>query len=109
MSVIFLPEVRIHFKKIIPILYEKGYFGFKETAVKYVDNLFDDIEINLPACLHKIAPKHFEKYGKDMYYSGFRKNKNTIWYAFFTKYEKNKEIVYLVRHIENNHTAAQYL
>jgi len=109
MSVIFLPEVRTYFDNLIPILYEKGYFGFKETAKKYIDDLFDDIETNLPICLHRPAPNYFYKYGESMEYAVFRKNKHTQWYVFFKVYRKNGEKIYQVRYIGNNHTAAQYL
>ena len=49
------------------------------------------------------------RYGKDLYYAVFPKNNRTTWYAFFTKYKENGEIIYLVRYIGNNHTIAQYL
>jgi hypothetical protein len=109
MRVLFLPEVREYFDFLADILFEEEYFAFEENARQYAKDVFDDIEENLPNRRKKPAPKHFEKYGKDMYYSGFRKNRNTIWYAFFTKYEENGETVYMVRHIENNHTAAHFL
>ena len=38
MSVTFLPEVRKYFESLALILYEKGYFSFKETgktSIKY--------------------------------------------------------------------------
>jgi len=109
MSVFFLPEVREHFDFLADLLFQEEYFMFEENARQYVKELFDDIEENLPGRWKKPAPKHFEKYGKGMYYSGFRKNRKTTWYAFFTKYDENGETVYLVRHIENNHTAAHFL
>ena len=109
MIVTFLPEVRTYFNNLIPILYEKGYFGFIETAKKYVDDLFDDIEITLPIRAHKPAPPYFNKFGKGMKYAFFKKNKNTTWYVFFTTYNENEETIYLVRYVANNHTIAQYL
>jgi len=109
MRVLFLPEVREYFDFLADILFEEEYFSFEENARRYAKEVFDNIEENLPYQWKKPAPKHFEKYGKDMYYSGFKKNRNTTWYAFFTKYEENEETVYIVRHIENNHTAAQFL
>jgi len=109
MSVIFLPEIRQYFNNLIPVLYEKEYFGFKETAKKYVDDLFEDIETNLPTCLHKAAPKYFDKYGKNMKYAVFKKNKRTRWYVFFKVFMNNGEKIYQVRYIGNNHTIAQYL
>ena len=107
--VLFTPEVRQYFKVLVPILYDLGYFSYLESSRKYVKELVDDIKANLPKVQHKPAPKHFDKYGKGMYYATFRKNKQTTWYAFFTKYNENGNTIYLVRYIANNHTVAQYL
>ena len=109
MNVIYLPKVRKHFESLIPVLYENGYFGCKEAAKKYVDDLFEDITKTLPILQHKPAPLYFDKYGKNMKYASFKKNKRTSWYAFFKTYNKNGEKIYLVRYIANNHTVAQYL
>jgi len=68
-----------------------------------------NIEKDLPLCLHKPAPAYFDKYGKNMKFTWFRKNKNTIWYVFFETYWENGETIYLVRYVANNHTIAQYL
>ena len=109
MKVIVLPEVHDYLDSLIPILYEKGYFGFVDTAINYVDDLLDDIKTNLPTRPHKPAPEYFDKYGKNMYYATFRKNKQTVWSAFFTKYSENDNTTFLVRYIANNHTVAQHL
>ena len=58
---------------------------------------------------YKPAPAHYDKYGKDMFYAAFTKNKRTTWYVFFTKYKENGETIYLVRYIGNNHTEAHHL
>jgi len=109
MKVIALRSVIKYMNDLVVILYEKEYFGFKESAKKYVDDLLDDITTNLPAQLRKPAPKYFDKYGKDMYYAVFRKSKNTHWYVFFKiNWEKGEEI-YKIRYISNNHVIAQYL
>jgi len=47
MRVIFLPKAQDYLDSLIPILYEKGYFGFEDAAAKYVDGLVDDIHNNL--------------------------------------------------------------
>ncbi|MCL2328203.1 MAG: hypothetical protein FWC39_06770 [Bacteroidetes bacterium] len=109
MQVILLPEVLEYLEDLTIILYEKEYFSFGETSSKYVIELYDDITANLPTKLHKPAPRYFYKYGKNMEYAVFRKNKNTSWYVFFTKYKKNEETIYLIRYIGNNYTIAQYL
>ena len=109
MKVSFLPEVFEYFDNLARILHKKGYFGFKETARKYVIELVYDIETTLPTIPSKSAPKHFEKYGKNMEYAVFRKSKHTQWYVFFKVYKKDGEDIYQVRYIANNHTVAQYL
>lgn len=107
MRVLFLPEVEEYLYELAEILYQKEYFGFKENAANYVKKLVTEIIGSLPNKHKKIAPEYFSKYGKNMFYTNFRRNKNTQWYVFFTVYEK--EQVYLVRYIETNHTCSQYL
>jgi hypothetical protein len=109
MKVLFLPEVQEYYDKLEQILYEKGYFSFLDSSKKYVKELIDDIETTLPIRLHKPAPKHFEKYGKDLHYATFKKSNRTTWYAFFTKHRQDGDIVYLVRYISNNHVEGQFL
>jgi len=109
MNVVLLPEVLEYLDNLVFLLFEKEYFSYLETSQDYIDDLVDDIEITLPILQHKSAPKYFDKYGKKMKYAGFKKNKQTTWYAFFTTYKDNNETVYLVRYIANNHTIAQYL
>ena len=108
MRIIFLPEALDYFNKLSTILYEKEYFGFEESAIAYVDDLMDDIKKSLHTRVKKNAPSYFDKYGKSMQYSIFRKNKNTQWFVFFTIYKNNSELVYLVRHISNNHVISQH-
>ena len=109
MQVILLPEILEYLEDLSTILYEKEYFGFEETSLKYVIELYDDITTNLPTKQHYSAPKYFDKYGKNMKYASFKKNKHTTWYIFFKMYKINEEEIYQVRYIANNHTIAQYL
>lgn len=64
MNVLFLLKVRKYSARLIRILYSKGYFGCEKSAQRYIDELFLDIEANLPSCRHKPAPPHFDRYGK---------------------------------------------
>jgi len=108
MKVIFAPEIRIYFQELSELLWEQDYFGFEDQAIRYVRELFYDIQDNLPSKLKKKAPKHFHKYGKNLEYAIFPKNKNTTWYVFFSTYEKEGELFYLVNYISNNHVIAKY-
>ena len=109
MKVIILPEVLDYLEYLMEILYQKEYFGFRGSSRKYVLDLIEDIENDLPKIQHKQAPSYFDKYGKNMHYATFRKNKQTAWYAFFSKYNDKGNTIYLIRYIANNHTVAQYL
>ena len=109
MKVMFLPEVIDYFLNMADVLYDKGYFGFEENAIIYAVELFEEIQKDLPFKPKKRAPKHFNKYGKDMYYAFFKRNKNTTWYVFFNLFRMGGEIVYFVRLVNNNHIIAQYL
>ena len=108
-KVLFLPEVIDYFLELADVLYDKGYFGFEETAIKYARELFQEIENELPRKQKKDAPKYFNRYGKGMYYAVFKRNKNTTWYAFFNLFRYGGEIIYFVRHVSNNHVVAQFL
>ncbi len=109
MKVIFSPEVEDFLFELSEILFEKNYFGFKESAVQYVTDLVLQIRDSLPNSVKRQAPEYFNKYGKNLYYALFRTSKNTQWYAFFSTYQLNDEIVYVVRYISNNHVIAKYL
>jgi len=109
MKVLFLPEVEDYLYELTEILYQKEYFGFKESAIEYVTDLKNDIERNLSYKSKHRAPPFFDRYGKKMLYSTFQKNKQTQWYVFFNIYEDKRELIYLVKYISNNHVIAQYL
>ena len=109
MKVLFLPEIREYLKELSYLLYEKHYFSFLDSAENYMEELIFNVETTLHVRQKRNAPPHFNKYGKDMYYSSFRKNKNTEWYVFFNVYQEQGETIYLVRFISNNHVSVQYL
>jgi hypothetical protein len=109
MTVLFLPEIRIYFEELSLILYEKEYFVFFEDAHRYADDLFTEIEKDLPNKPNKPAPEYFEKYGLGMRYASFKRNKNTTWYVFFNSYKDGQEMFYLVRFLSNNHRIGKHL
>lgn len=96
MKVLFLPEIRQYFQELVDILFEKEYFGFEDSAVNYVRDLFFDIENSLPLRPKRKAPSIFNRYGKNMFYASFRKSKTTQWFVFYTKYFDSGEEIYLV-------------
>lgn len=96
MKVLFSPDVRLYFQDLIEILLEKEYFGLEESAVKYVRSLFFAISDHLPTTSKRKAPQYFDRYGIDMYYAVFKKNKNTSWYIFFNQYMKKRGKLFIL-------------
>ena len=110
MNVRFARETYDSLEELVAVLFQKEYFSWLNTSEQYVRELVDDIQSSLPKRPHKRAPERFARYGEDLHYASFVKNKRTTWYAFFTKYEnESKDTIYLVRYIANNHTVAQHL
>ena len=110
-KIIISHTITLYFRKLMRILFKKGYFSFEDDAFDYVDDLVFDIKQNLPNKLRKPAPKHFEKYGKNIYYASFKKSKHTTWYVFFTlHYDKINDVqIFLIRYVSNNHLIAKYM
>ena len=109
MKVLFAPEVRTYFKALAIVLYKKYYFSYLESSQSYVERLVKDIQLNLPSQPKKLAPRYFERYGKELFYATFRVNKHTHRYVFFNVYQKENGTIFLVKYISNNHVIAQYL
>jgi hypothetical protein len=104
-KVLYSKDVEEYLRELIEILYGKGYFGFKEAAYQYVDTLVDEIDATISIKPSKSAPEYFSKYGKELLYVAFPKNRNTTWYVFFNV----EDGVYFIRYIGNNHVISQYL
>lgn len=109
MSVIFAPEVLSYFNAMVDVLYERGYFGFKDSAFCYVEDLLDDIRDNLHLKVKIPAPAYFEKYGQRLLYSVFKSSAATRWYVFYNVYEVEGEQIFLIKYITNNHSVAKFL
>jgi hypothetical protein len=105
MRFIFAPEVEHYLIELVEILFHKEYFGFYEDADEYVTSLVTDITTSLSSKQKKTAPGYFSKYGKDLYYSVFKKNNHTQWYVFFNL----ENDIYYIRYIGNNHMVSQHL
>lgn len=108
-KVLFLPEVVDQFLELVEVLYNNGYLGFKEVAIDYSEQLFKDIQTNLPLKVKKDAPSYFDRYGQGLFYSLFPKNTQTTWYVFYSIHEVDDDEVYLVRYLGNNHVISQHI
>jgi len=109
MKVVFSPQVENYLFNLIEVLYDKEYFGFKNSAINYVTELIQNIQKDLHTSPKKIAPKYFNKYGDNLYYTSFRLNKSTQWFVFFSTYIDDEELIYMVSYISNNHSIASIL
>lgn len=86
------------------VLYENEYFGFKESAYKYVGGILDFIELNIKSYSFKELPKKLRKYGN--YYITHFINERTTWYILFDRNDNTYNITFIF----NNHEKfAQYL
>jgi hypothetical protein len=97
-------DVEIFLDELLVVLYGKNYFSFPDDAEKYVKAIVKYIEYYTGILPGTPAPAQFTRYGKDMKYITYRANKATQWYIFY----QQSENVFLIRHITNNHVAAQY-
>lgn len=103
--VLFAPEVEDYLFELAEILHKKEYFGFRKSAVRYIQELVYEIINTLPNKVNKPAPPYFNRYGRGLLYSVFKRNNNTQWYVFFHL----ENDVYFIRYIANNHTVAKHI
>ncbi len=81
--------------ELVQKLYDKEYFGFLESAEKYIHKMYDFIN-TIPNLKAKLTKRN--KFGK--YYCTFKANINTSWYIIFDV----EDDVYLISFITNNHS-----
>ena len=103
-EIIFSEKVELYLDELMQLLFEEKYFGFPDSAKSYVDNLISFAEKYIGILPAKNAPEYFKHFGKNMKYITYQANKRTFWYIFYQ--ERNH--IYLIRHITNNHVAAQH-
>ena len=103
-QVIFTDDVDSYLKELSDLLFEKSYFSFPEDAKSYVDRIVDYMTDYIGILQGKPAPPYFNRYGRDMEYIRYPANHYTSWYGFYQQVVNR----FYVRHITNNHVAAQY-
>jgi len=103
-EIIFLKNVELYLNELMLLLFEEGYFGFPDSVKSYVDLLISFAEQHVGIDFGRNAPDFFKRFGQNLKYITYHANKKTSWYIFYQ--ERNN--IYLIRHITNNHIAAQY-
>lgn len=93
----FTPKVIAYLDDLVQVLYIKEYFGFIETAEKYVSEIYDSVPGNLKAKKYKSAPKQLKHLGSK--YIFYKVNSRTVWYIFF----ESKDEKYLITGIINSY------
>ncbi|MNK28150.1 hypothetical protein D3C87_465190 [compost metagenome] len=96
--IFYSDEFEIQINEIIDVLFDRGYLGFRESAIEYGDRIYDFIFKNIDKPISKFLPEKFQKFGK--FYIKYKSNENTTWYIFFDK----KDNRFLINHILNNHS-----
>lgn len=103
-EVLFTPEVIYYLDSLVQVLYKKEYFGFIETAEKYVYEIYDAVAENIKVQKHKTTPKQLKHLGSK--YIFYKANTRTVWYIFF----ESRNEKYLITGITNSHSQeAKYL
>ena len=105
MKVNYSSESYEYLQELVDILFENDYFGFREDAKEYVQRLINYIENNIFTKSKYIAPKYFNRYGKNLFYIFYKPNKRTTWFVFF----QLKDNVYLIKYITNNHVSGVHI
>ena len=64
-EIVYAEEVEQFLDELLVILFEKGYFGFPDTAKSYVEKLLDYVKQNIGILIRHItnnhvAAQHFE-------------------------------------------------
>ncbi|MCD8262159.1 MAG: hypothetical protein LUD15_12355 [Bacteroides sp.] len=107
MRIIYTKTVTLYLRGLVKTLYQKDYFGFHESARKYVISLIRNMETTIHLKQKHYAPVRYARYGKDLYYVVYPKNKRTTWYFFFTYHPEDD--LYFIRYITNNHVTGHLL
>ena len=100
----FHKNVLLFLEDLIDLLIEKEYFSFYDTSVMYMEDIVSYITENIETASHEQAPHYFSRFGDNLYYITYNRNKKTSWYILF---EKGYDY-YFIRYITNNHVAGQY-
>ena len=91
------PDVVRFLDDLINELYKKEYFGFIESAEKYVSDIYKAIPDRIKKTTHKKTPNNIKYLGSN--YIFYKANARTTWYVFFEK----QDAIFLITGIMNNH------
>lgn len=91
----FDPSVSETLNRLIPILYDNGYFATREYAKKYVDSIITFC-LSIPTRVYRTSSNP----QNGSYYCQYKPNRHTTWYILFDI--ENED--YLIRNIFNNHS-----
>lgn len=106
MDVKFSRATLAYLDGLIDLLIEKGYFSFYDSSYSYIEDIKNYIVDNIQTRPKYKAQPRFTRYGKNMYYITYKRNRQTTWYIFFTIHGKDN---ILIRYITNNHVSAQHI
>jgi hypothetical protein len=70
-------NVLLFLDELTDILIDKGYFSFYENSAQYMEDLVSYIKKNIAIKQQNPAPPYFSKYGDDLLYITYKRNKQT--------------------------------
>jgi hypothetical protein len=103
-EIVFAKDAQIFLVNLLKILVEKGYYSFIDQADLYVFRMILYARKHIGILTEKDAPPYFNRYGSNLKYITYKANKTTSWYLFY----QQRDNIFLIRHITNNHVVAQY-
>lgn len=96
--IVYNNEFENEIDELLRVLFLNNYFGFEDSAFKYVEKIYDFIKVNISKPISRNTPKKLQKFGKK--FLKYKANNQTYWYIFFD--QKGSQI--LINHIFNNHS-----
>ncbi len=97
-KVIFSHNVERYLRRLIDTLYVNNYFGFKENAKLYVQDIIVFIMYNDYTINTRKTPEKLQKFGDK--FTKYKSNNQTFWYIFFD--QKGDQTI--INYITNNHS-----
>jgi hypothetical protein len=67
-EIVYAQEVEQFLDELLIVLFEKGYFGFPDSAKSYVDKLLDYVKQHIGILPAREAPPFFSRYALNMKY-----------------------------------------
>lgn len=101
--VIISEDVIEYLAKLTHTLFKNGYFDYFDSALEYVDELYDKISSSIYTTKHIAVPEEHKLFGD--FYFVIKANRRTAWHVYFIK---NKDTFYITKVLNNHLSTARF-